>query len=118
MKTALTFVGALMLLISAPTQSASAFDPQAVQQFKKSISQQMCKDGGEWLRCYKLEPFNCRDVTDAIVNGCVDSVLAGIKSLERRKFIQWMSSDVEACIKKTFADQYGSRKVTSPACGS
>lgn len=113
-----TIVCTLVVAFGIFTQTAYGFDPQAVAQFKKSIVLEMCKGGGNWLRCYRLEPFNCQDTVRGVVGSCVDSVLSNIKSLDRMRFVQWMSEDVKDCIKSSFEREHGARKLGTPECAS
>jgi len=106
-------VVALFLLWSA---EAFAYDPGSVKQFKSAIVREMCRDGGDWLRCYKQEPFNCVDISNEVVPSCVDDILAKTPSLDRAKFIEWFSDDLHGCIKERFLERYGAEKVDSAEC--
>lgn len=106
-------VAALSLLWSA---ESFAYDPGSVKQFKSAVVREMCRDGGEWLRCYKQEPFNCVDISNEVVPNCVDDMLAKTPSLDRAKYVEWFSQDLHTCIKDQFMERYGALKVDSAEC--
>lgn len=117
MKTVATLsVAVLLCALFGTAQAAHAFDKQAVKKFKDSIVREMCEDGGEWMRCYKFEPYDCQSINTPIVDRCVDEVLSTVKSLERKQFMDWMAQDVYNCMKNDFKKQYGSRKLNTEEC--
>ena len=113
-----SIVPSLAFLLAAvwAAAPAHAYDSESVKKYKTLVMKEMCKGGGEWVRCYQQEPFNCGDVAQYVVPDCVDEILAKTPSLERSKFVEWFSEDLHACMKAKFDERYGSMKVDSPEC--
>ncbi len=107
---------ALCALCVCAVGDAHAYDKQSVSKFKQSILKEMCNNGGDWMRCYKLEPTSCYDLNRDLVENCVDTELAKTKSLEYKQYVRWMSEGVYSCMKNGFLKQYGSRKINSEEC--
>ena len=112
---ALSFVAIVALCASAASE-ARAYDKQSVSKFKQSILKEMCNDGGDWMRCYKLDPVSCRDINTDLVESCVDAELSKTKSLEYKQYVRWMSEGVYSCMKNGFLKKYGAQKVNSEEC--
>lgn len=98
------------------SRAAQALDAQIETALTSQIQQLVCSDGGEWLRCYRLEPKSCATVTEAFVRPCVASVLGPVKSQMSYDEGVTASKKLVECFNERFLSSYGSQKLSTPQC--
>lgn len=115
------FIAALVVIV---VQLGRGVDPSHAQGApgtsgpdKASIQKvvdEICSDGGEWLKCYSLEPSRCESITAAFVEPCVKSVFANSSKNPGVHPI----SQLLGCFNQEFMRRYGHGEVKSPQCAN
>ena len=82
------------------------------QQAVDKLVDEICSDGGAWLRCYSLEPSRCHEVTAGFVEPCVESVMSNAVAEPATKGVMRLL----ACFNQRFMAKYGHGEVKSPEC--
>lgn len=101
--TALLWAGAISLSLEARAQDNVSTD---------DVVQKICSDGGEWLKCYSLEPSKCRTVTTAFVDPCVKRVMSAKIDEHAMKTVTRLLT----CFNQEFMGKYGYGEVKTPEC--
>jgi hypothetical protein len=97
-------------VLAQPSVSSAQPGPDTASIQK--VVDEICSDGGAWLRCYSLEPSKCQATTAGFVEPCVRKVMGsqidehGMKVVER----------LLMCFNKEFMAKYGSGEVKTPEC--
>lgn len=92
-------------------QGATAQQP-ATQTAVKKIVDEICSDGGAWLKCYSLDPSRCEEVTAAFVEPCVGSLMATpVAEPAAQSVVRLL-----VCFNKRFMAKYGYFEVKTPEC--
>lgn len=78
----------------------------------QKVVDQICSDGGEWLKCYSLEPSRCQSVTTGFVEPCVRKVMGSrVEEPEANTVARLL-----VCFNQEFMAKYGFGEVKSPEC--
>jgi len=99
-----------------PAACAEGYNPAAVRKYKQQAARGLCPNGGEWIRCYGIEPYNCVDTLTPIIDPCVDKVLAHTERLDRHQYREWFGEELYGCIKEDFLKRHGPKKTTTGEC--
>ena len=100
-------IGAVLAL-PALSRAQTGPDTASIQK----VVDEICSDGGAWLKCYSLQPSKCQATTTGFVEPCVRKVMGsqvdehGMKVVER----------LLMCFNKEFMARYGSGEVKTPEC--
>ena len=103
-------------LASAAVSTCHAADEDQRATFANQITQHICSDGGQWLKCYTIRPETCVSVTKSFVQPCVDSVLANVTQIKDEKEGIAISQKLMGCFNERFMAFYGSGKMNTPEC--
>ena len=78
----------------------------------QKVVDEICSDGGAWLKCYSLEPSRCQVITSGFVEPCVRKVMGapgdgqGVDAVAR----------LLTCFNKEFMAKYAFGEVKTPEC--
>lgn len=78
----------------------------------QKIVDEICSDGGAWLKCYSLEPSRCQEVTAGFVEPCVKSLMATPVAEPAAKGVVRLL----VCFNQRFMAKYGYGEVKTPEC--
>jgi len=100
----------------AAAHSAYAFDSALLEGFSTKLSEQICSDKGQWLKCYRIEPLACTRLARSLIDPCAKEVFGQVtETLSFEKGVEF-SERFRICFNARFEKEYGSRKLSSPAC--
>jgi hypothetical protein len=106
---------AVMLLVGVP--KAHAIDEAALLAYRQSFANEMCKDGGSWLRCFQVDPANCNSVLGAIIERCTrlitEKQLPPAQNQDQAKAV---SNKIVKCVEKDFGERYDAFKLNTEEC--
>jgi hypothetical protein len=114
-------IALLLLGISCGLYStlAHCLDATLAAKYQSALVKGVCDDGGQWMRCYKLDPLQCDSINGAIIGSCFDKVVAGRSQPVRNESDASVVSDLLAeCIRTSFKSKYGANKISSTECDS
>lgn len=111
MRRLFSLLSLLVLFLSVHTQDVAA-QSVAIQPTVDKLVEEICSDGGMWLRCYSLPPSRCREVTAGFVQPCVERVMATPIAEPAEKGVARLLS----CFNERFMAKYGLGEVKSPEC--
>lgn len=98
------------LCVAQSESRGSAPDRASVQK----VVSEICSDGGQWLKCYSLDPADCSSITTAFVEPCVTKVFANpTKSSTVPPVNQLLG-----CFNQEFMRKYGHGEVKTPECAN
>jgi len=104
-------VAATVLAISLTAPKAHCLDQDMAAQYKGSIVDAICKDGGMWLKCYKLEPLKCPTLSRGFVDACFDKLVVQRNSpVANEAEVQVVSDNILGCIRSSFKARYGDKR--------
>lgn len=108
---------ALTLVAVCKAPEAQALDEAALAAYHQAFAQEVCKDGGGWLRCFQLDPSECSNVIGKMIERCTRSVVesrpAPAKSEEE---VTAASNKIVRCVETDFRQRYDAFKVRSEEC--
>jgi len=104
------------LLVGLASTPCHAADENQRATFTNQITQHICSDGGQWLKCYTIRPETCVSVTKSVVQPCVDSVLANVTQIKDEKEGIAISQKLMSCFNERFMAFYGSGQLRTPEC--
>lgn len=117
------FALSLFALFATSTVTASgvhpayAIDREVLSKYQSTIVTEMCRNGAEWLRCFRLDPLNCTSITGAIVEGCVkERVLNQTRPVTSLAEVEQVSDQITTCIRSTFDTKYGASRMQTDEC--
>jgi hypothetical protein len=98
----------------APTRPGGAESASVLNASVKSVVDEICSDGGEWLKCYSLDPSRCASITAGFVEPCVKTVVAnGSKDPAVHPIATLLG-----CFNQEFMRKYGHGEVKTPECAT
>lgn len=112
----LLLLGSLMLSLVAVQREARALDKQFEDALAAKIEEFVCADGGNWLRCYNLEPSSCKSVAAGFVQPCVKAALAKQATVMTEEEGAAAAKKMMNCFNENFLSSYGSGKRLSAEC--
>ena len=98
--------------------TAHALDQATMKQFSDQVTNLVCSDQGEWLRCYKVNPVFCTKVTEGFVQPCIQEILAPVEKQLSQEEGTKVALRLLGCFNKRFMDSYGSQKLSTPECAN
>lgn len=109
-KRSISLVVTLMAVLSS-VSAAYCVDQDMAERYKGSIIDAICKDGGAWMKCYRLDPLNCSKVNGEILNGCFDKLVARRAApVASEAEVSVVSDNILSCIRTSFKARYGDKK--------
>jgi hypothetical protein len=105
---------AIMCLAFAP--EARALDELIERALVTQVTHYTCSDGGEWLRCYRQDPKDCRSIANNFVAPCVAAIARPAKSPMSEEDGTALATKLSTCFNQRFLGSYGSYKLPSPEC--
>ena len=98
----------------APKRPGAAGATAALNASVQRVVDEICSDGGEWLKCYSLEPSRCPAITAGFVEPCVKTVVAnGSKDPAVHPIATLLG-----CFNQEFIRKYGHGEVKTPECAT
>ena len=79
-----------------------------------TVVEQICSDGGQWLKCYSLEPSECTSITTSFVEPCVQKVSANASKDSKVHPV----GQLLGCFNQEFMRKYGHGEVKTPECAT
>jgi hypothetical protein len=76
------------------------------------VVDEICADGGAWLKCYSLDPSSCEEVTAAFVEPCVKTIFANASKSPGAHPV----GQLLGCFNQEFMRKYGYGEVKTPEC--
>lgn len=111
MRILLSTVVPLTLFAVVTVQEALA-QQAPTQPAVQKIVDEICSDGGAWLKCYSLEPSRCQEVTAGFVGPCVKSLMATPVAEPAANGVVRLL----VCFNQRFMAKYGYGEVKTPEC--
>lgn len=112
---AFVFVGALFgVMVEALVAQSPARTGAPDKAALARVVGEICSDGGQWLRCYSLDPARCSSITTAFVEPCVTAVFA---EPSRDPTVQPIEQ-LLGCFNREFMRKYGHGEVKTPECAN
>jgi hypothetical protein len=62
------------------TRDTYALDQLIERALVTQVTHYTCSDGGEWLRCYRQDPKDCRSIANNFVAPCVAAIARPVNS--------------------------------------
>jgi hypothetical protein len=93
-----------------PSKPSGAPDKAAVAK----VVNEICSDGGAWLKCYSLEPSDCVEITISFVEPCIKTVFANSSKDPAVHPI----TTLLGCFNREFMRKYGHGEVKTPECAT
>jgi hypothetical protein len=110
-------VASLFLLSAAPRALAQEVNPRVVEAFKRDVTAKMCQDGGEWLRCYQVDPMRCESLSAALVEPCVgEEILSKPAALKDTSNAASLANGLYSCLRTRFLAKYGADRLHTEEC--
>ena len=78
----------------------------------QKVVDEICSDGGAWLKCYSLEPSRCQVITSGFVEPCVQKVMGGSGDGQGVDAV----ARLLMCFNKEFMAKYAFGEVKTPEC--
>ena len=82
----------------------------------QSVVDHICSDGGEWLRCYSLEPERCQEITTSYVKPCIKRTLGNGEIDQGDLTAVDMLENLLGCLNHDFMAKYGFGKLQTVEC--
>lgn len=98
------------------TGNACALDDLIEQALVTQVTHYTCSDGGEWLRCYRQDPKECKSIANNFIAPCVAAIARPAKSPMSEEDGTALATKLSTCFNQRFLGSYGSYKLTSPEC--
>jgi hypothetical protein len=93
--------------------TAHGVDADMAGRYKGSVVDAICKDGGAWMKCYKLDPLQCSKLSGAFVDACFDKLVAQrTNPVANEAEVQVVSDNILSCIRSSFKARYGEKRDT------
>jgi hypothetical protein len=102
-----------MLALASP---AYAFDPSILGFFTNKVVDQVCSDGGAWLKCYRIDPAACHKLAHSLVDPCADEVFGSVREQLPFEKAPEFAQKFQDCFNKSFEKNYGERQSKAPEC--
>lgn len=84
----------------------------SIQPAVKKLVDEICSDGGAWLRCYSLAPSRCKEITTGFVEPCVSgAMMTPVAEPAAQSVVRLL-----ICFNQRFMAKYGFGEVKSPEC--
>ena len=96
--------------VAQAQQAPTSVDSASIQK----VVDEICSDGGAWLRCYSLDPSKCRSITTGFVDPCVRRVAAKPSQDPNLHPLTQMLG----CFNQEFMSKYGAGEVETPECAN
>ena len=80
----------------------------------EKVVNEICSDGGAWLRCYSLDPAKCRSITTGFVDPCVRR---GVAEPSQDSNLHPLAQML-GCFNEEFMSKYGAGEVKTPECAN
>ena len=107
-----SFIFFVVLLLGS-LSSTDAFAQQGPdRQSIQKVIDEICSDGGAWLKCYSLEPSRCQAVTAGFVEPCVQKVMQSPSDDQTADGV----AKLLICFNRQFMAKYGIGEVKTPEC--
>lgn len=103
---------AVMCHAASDVSAESAVSDVAVQNVIKHI----CSDGGEWLKCYSVEPAKCESVTAGYVRPCINKTFGRGDPMRNGATTEVVLQRLLGCFNNEFMTRYGAGKRSTPEC--
>ena len=103
-------LGGAEVVVAQEKGVLNQIDPASIQK----VVNEICSDGGLWLRCYSLDPARCRSVTTEFVSPCAER--GGADSSEDGEDNPLM--DLLGCFNEEFMSKYGAGELKTPECAN
>ena len=95
-------------VVAQGLEPQASADPASIQK----VVDEICSDGGAWLRCYSLDPAKCRSITTGFVDPCVRRVIAKPSQDSNLHPLAQMLG----CFNEEFMSKYGAGELKTPEC--
>ena len=110
-------IAALTLVVLCNAPNAHALDERALAAYHQGFAQEVCKDGGGWLRCFQLDPSECSTVLGKMIERCTRSVMEGRTApAKSEEEVTAASNKIVRCVEQDFRQRYDAFKVKSEEC--
>ena len=76
----------------------------------------ICSDGGQWLKCYSIEPSKCHEVASGFVKPCVERVFTERNRAAQQPLVIDSLKELLGCFDRVFMARYGTGKLNTPEC--
>lgn len=103
-------VGGVDAVVAQGRETQASADPASIQK----VVDEICSDGGAWLRCYSLDPAKCRAITTGFVDPCVRRVIANPSQDPNLHPLAQMLG----CFNEEFMAKYEAGEVKTPECAN
>jgi hypothetical protein len=103
-------VGVIEAVVAQSRDAQPSADAASIQR----VVDEICSDGGAWLRCYSLDPAKCRSITAGFVDPCVRRVIAKPSQDPNLHPLAQMLG----CFNEEFMSRYGAGEVKTPECAN
>ena len=96
--------------------TSTRVEAQISQKAVQGVVDHICSDGGEWLRCYSLEPHRCQEITASYVKPCIDRTLGNGEIDQGDLTAVDMIQNLLRCLNHDFMAKYGPGKLDTVEC--
>lgn len=103
-------VGGSEIAVAQGREAQPSADSASIQK----VVDEICSDGGAWLRCYSLDPGKCRSITTGFVDPCVRRVIAKPSQDPNLHPLAQMLG----CFNEEFMAKYAAGEVKTPECAN
>lgn len=101
-------LGGVDAVVAQGREAQASAEPASIQR----VVDEICSDGGAWLRCYSLDPAKCRSITTGFVDPCVRRVVAKPSQDSNLHPLAQMLG----CFNEEFMSKYGAGELKTPEC--
>lgn len=99
------------------TDAAFAANAQALETFKRQAVSKMCAGGGDWLRCFSIDPLQCESISSRLLDDCVNSEAAlRPGATDGGQDASVIAQSLFTCLRTKFIASHGAKKVGSDEC--
>lgn len=107
-----SLLSALLLgsVVVAPSFVSAQTGPDKASM--QRVVDEICSDGGAWLKCYSLGPSRCHAITSAFVEPCVHKVMGADVDAQGVNAV----AHLLMCFNKEFMAKYAAGEVKTPEC--
>jgi hypothetical protein len=110
-------LAALPLVVLCYAPNAHALDEKALAAYHQAFAQEVCKDGGGWLRCFQLDPSECSTVLGKMIERCTRSVMESRTApAKSEQEVAAASKKIVRCVEQDFRQKYDAFKLKSEEC--
>ena len=114
MKRITPIIAAVLMTLASITVARA--DSGVPEKAVEDVIGHICSDGGQWLKCYSVEPSKCHEVASGFVKPCVDRVFTERNRAAEKPLVVDSLKELLGCFDRVFMARYGTGKLNTPAC--